>query len=57
MQVPQIMIDTAAKDSSKHSDQLKAIQRDQRAVCEKQQNIHKQNHDGLSGEPPSKKWK
>jgi len=51
------MIDTAAKDSSKHSDELKAIQRDQHAVCEKQQNIRKQNRDGLSGEPPSKKWK
>lgn len=55
--VAQIMIDTAAKDSGKHSDGLKAIQRDQRAVCEKQQNIRKQNHDGLSGEPPSKKRK
>jgi len=52
--VAQIMIDTAAKDSGKNSDELKAIQRDQRAVCEKQQNIRKQNHDGLSGEPPSK---
>jgi len=52
--VAQIMIDTAAKDSSKHSDELKAIQR---AVCKKQQNISKQNHEGLSGEPPSKKQK
>jgi len=49
-----IMIDTAAKDSSKHSDELKVIQRDQHAVCDKQQNIFKQNLDGLSGEPPSK---
>jgi len=48
------MIDTAAKDSSRHSDELKASQRDQRTVCEKQQNIRKQNHDGLSGEPSSK---
>jgi len=51
--VAQIMIDTAAKDSSKHSDKLKAIQIDQRAVCKKQQTILKQNHDGLSGESPS----
>jgi len=50
-------IDTAAKDSSKHSDELKAIRRDQHAVCEKQQHIRKKNHDGLSGEPPSKKRK
>jgi len=55
--VAQIMIDIAAKNSSKHSDELKVIQRDQRAVCEKQQNIRKQNHDGLSGEPRSKKRK
>jgi len=33
------MIDSAAKDSSKHSAELKAIQRDQRVVCEKQQNV------------------
>jgi len=55
--VTQIMIDTAAKDSSKHSDELKAIRKDQRAICEKQQNIPKPNHDGLSGARPSKKRK
>jgi len=55
--VTQIMIDTAAKDSSKHSVELKAIQIDQRAVYKKRQTIHKQNHDGLFGEPSSKKQK
>jgi len=47
--IAQIMIDTAAKDFSKHSDELKVIQRDQHAVCDKQQNIFLQNLDGLSG--------
>jgi len=49
--IAQIMIDTAVKDSRKHSDERKAIQRDQYAVCDKQQNICKQNRDSLSGEP------
>jgi len=51
--VAQIMIYAAAKDSTMQSEKLKAIQRGQFVVCEKQQNTRK--HNDVLSEDLSKK--